>query len=157
IAAAASLWVQLGDGGTLQTGSAQFSTTGSVGGFAIFRYNPNGQEAVVPLENRAAGAYLIAYENTASTATGIPLANASAAPVNIPVTLRDASGNALGTSSIALNGNGHRSFALSDLFPQSASSRGTVEFDTPAGATISVLGIRSPPALTFTTLPALAK
>ncbi len=33
----------------------------------------------------------------------------------------------------------------------------TIEFDTPASAEISVLGIRSPPALTFTSLPALAR
>ena len=35
-------------------GSAQLTTTGNVGGFVIFRYNSNGQEAVVPLENRTA-------------------------------------------------------------------------------------------------------
>ena len=35
-------------------GSAQLTTTGNIGGFVIFRYNPNGQEAVVPLENRNA-------------------------------------------------------------------------------------------------------
>ncbi len=157
IAPGASLWVQVADGDTLETGSAQLSATSNVGGFAIFRYNPNGQEAVVPLENRGAGAYLIAYDNTANTATGIALANASGAPANIPVTLRDEAGNLLGTSSIALNGNGHSSFILSGLFPQSATNRGAVEFDAPAGGTISALGIRSPPALTFTTLPALAK
>ncbi len=33
---------------------------------------------------------------------------------------------------------------------------GTIEFDAPAGAQIGVVGIRSPPALTFTTLPPLA-
>ena len=41
-------------------GSAQLSTSGNIGGFVIFRYNPNGQEAVVPLESRNAGAYLLA-------------------------------------------------------------------------------------------------
>ena len=53
--------------------------------------------------------------------------------------------------------NGHISQMLTTLFPATANIRGTVEFDTPAGAEISVLGIRSPPALTFTTLPSLAK
>jgi hypothetical protein len=46
---------------------------------------------------------------------------------------------------------------LATQFPATAGIVGTVEFDTPPGAQISVLGIRSPPALTFTTLPALAK
>ena len=31
----------------------------------IFRYNPNGQEAVVPLESRNANAYILAFDNTA--------------------------------------------------------------------------------------------
>ena len=37
-------------------GSAQLTTNGNIGGFVIFRYNPNGQEAVVPLESRGASA-----------------------------------------------------------------------------------------------------
>ena len=32
---------------------------GNVGGFVIFRYNPNGQEAVVPLESRNASASIL--------------------------------------------------------------------------------------------------
>ena len=31
----------------------------------IFRYNPNGQEAVVPLESRNASGYILAFDNTA--------------------------------------------------------------------------------------------
>jgi hypothetical protein len=46
---------------------------------------------------------------------------------------------------------------LATQYPATAGIRGTIDFDTPAGAEIGVLGIRSPPALTFTTLPALAK
>jgi hypothetical protein len=54
----ASLWVASIGGNpnatNYQGGSAQLTTTGNVSGFAIFRYNPNGQEAVVPLESRNA-------------------------------------------------------------------------------------------------------
>jgi len=159
IAPNASLWIQStgSAAAALVTGSAQLSTNGNVGGFVIFRYNTNGQEAVVPLESRNAPAYVIAYDNTSGTATGIAINNASAQPVNVPATLRDGNGNTVATGSIALNGNGHTSFVLATEFPQTAGILGTVEFDAPAGATISVLGIRSPPALTFTTLPALAK
>jgi hypothetical protein len=73
------------------------------------------------------------------------------------VIVRDDQGNPLTSSTIQLNANGHASFTLAQQFPQTAGIRGTLEFDTPVGAEISVLGIRSPPALTFTTLPALSK
>ena len=43
------------------------------------------------------------------------------------------------------------------LFPETANIRGTVEFDAPAGAQIGVLGVRTPPTRTYTTLPALVK
>ena len=50
-------------------GSAQLTTTGTVSGFAIFRYNPTGQEAVVPPETRNASAYVLAFDNTNGLAT----------------------------------------------------------------------------------------
>lgn len=168
----ASLWVQSvgsSPGATLpQTGSAQLTTTGNVGGFVIFRYNTNGQEAVVPLESRDASSYLIAFDNTQNTATGIAVSNASPVPISIPVTVRDDTGAVVATGSIpsslnltpaemSLPANGHTSFVLTQPFPQTANIRGTIEFDAPTSTTISVLGIRSPPVLTFTTLPALAK
>ena len=75
IAPGASLWVVAEGATTLQTGSAQLATNGNVGGFAIFRYNTNGQEAVVPMENRNASTYFIPFDDTAETATGIAIAN----------------------------------------------------------------------------------
>jgi len=66
--------------------------------------------------------------------------------------------SALGTASpAAFAANGHISFLLTQAFPQTAGIRGTIEFDAPSGTTIGALGIRSPLALTFTTLPAVAK
>ena len=73
-------------------GSAQLTTNGHVGGFVIFRYNPNGQEAVVPLESRTASGYIIAFDNTSSTATGIALNSVSAQAVNVPVIVRNDAG-----------------------------------------------------------------
>ena len=157
IAPGASLWIQSAAAGALLAGSAQLTTTGNVSGYAIFRYNPNGQEAVVPLESRNAVSYLIAFDNTNGTATGVAIGAMSSQPISVPAIVRDDAGNLLATSAIQLNANGHTSFTLAQQFPQTSGIRGTVEFDTPASAAISVLGIRSPPALTFTTLPALAK
>jgi hypothetical protein len=161
IAAGASLIVQsaapLSDPAPT-IGSAQLTTNGHVGGFVIFRYNPNGQEAVVPLESRNAGAYVLAFDNTSQTATGIAVNGVSAQGVNIPVVVRDSTGAQIATDSIALAANGHLAFTLAvDKYPAAAGIRGTIEFDTPAGAQIGALGIRIPVAHTFTTLPALAK
>jgi hypothetical protein len=59
-----------------------------------------------------------------------------------------------------LAANGHLAFTLgSQKYPGTANIRGTIEFDTPAGAQIGALGIRIPSsaAHAYTTLPALAK
>ncbi len=139
-------------------GSAQLTTDGNIGGFVIFRYNPNGQEAVVPLESRTAGAYVIAFDNTSNTATGIAINSVSAQAVNIPVVVRDDTGAQIATDSISLAANGHLSFTLAtDRYPSTGNIRGTIEFDTPAGTQMGALGIRIPVAHTFTTLPALAR
>jgi YD repeat-containing protein len=139
-------------------GSAQLSTNGNVGGFVIFRYNPNGQEAVVPLETRTASAYVLAFDNTASTATGIALNSVASLSTNVSVIVRDDTGAQLATDTLTLQANGHLSFTLvKDKYPQTGGVRGTIEFDTPTGGEIGVLGIRQPVGHTFTTLPALAK
>jgi hypothetical protein len=161
IPANGSFWIQTTGSvaSALLTGSAQLNA--GVSGFAIYRYNPNGQEAVVPLETRNAATYLIPFDNTNGTTTGIALSLAatqsSGTPFGVPVLVRDDSGNQVAAATIPVPANGHISQVLTTLFPTTANIRGTVEFDTPPGASISVLGIRSPPALTFTTLPALAR
>ncbi len=161
IPAFSSAWIQAGPAGAaLPTGSAQLNTGGNVSGYAIYRYIPNGQEAAAPLESRSANAYVVPFDNTGGTTTGVALSGASAQNVFVPVIIRDDSGNQIASSTILLNANGHTSFTLASQgqgFPVTGNIRGTVEFDTPAGAKLSVLGIRTPPALTFTTLPSLAK
>jgi hypothetical protein len=143
----------------LITGSAQLITTGNVSGFVIFRHN--NQEAVVPLENRGANSYVIAFDNTGGTSTGIALSTVSpAALVNVLVAVRDDAGTLLVADVIALAPNGHYAFTLgSDRYPATATIRGTIEFIKPVSAQIAALGIRIPniPAHTYTTLPALAK
>jgi hypothetical protein len=114
---------------------------------------------VVPLESRNANAYILAFDNTGDISTGIAINSVATQVVNIPVTVRDATGTPIATDTITLNSNGHLSFTLgSDKYPGTLGIRGTIEFDTPANAQIGALGIRIPAAAhTFTTLPALAK
>jgi hypothetical protein len=166
LAAGATLLVQSTGAVNLLTGSAQLATTGNVSGFVIFRHN--GQEAVVPMESRNAPAYILAFDNTSGTATGIALNNVSsaAAAVNIPVVVRDDQGNQLATHTLTVAANGDFSGDLGQysatlgavLFPETANIRGTVEFDVPSSSVqIGVIGIRTPAALTYTSLPALVK
>jgi hypothetical protein len=136
-------------------GSAQLTATGNIGGFVIFRYNPNGQEAVVPLENRVASGYLIAFDNTSGTATGIAVNSIAAQTIDVPVIIRDDAGNQMATDTLTLAANAHTAFTLGvDKYTITAGRRGTIEF---VSGQIGALGIRIPPTLTFTTPPALAK
>jgi hypothetical protein len=158
LAAGATLVIVSSGAPQLLTGSAQLTTTGLVSGFVIFRHND--QEAVVPLESRNANAYIIAFDNTNGTSTGIALNAVSAEQVNVPVTVRDDTGALIATDTITLNANGHYAFTMgTDRYTGTAAKRGTIEFDTPTGAQIGALGIRIPTAAahTYTTLPALAK
>jgi hypothetical protein len=145
------------DANSPQTGSAQLTTDGNVSGFAIFRYEPTGQEAMLPLESRNASSYILAFDNTGGTATGVAVSTSSQQAVSVPVVIRDDTGAQIGTGAIPLAANGHTAFVLSSEFSVTAGKRGTLEFTTPAGAQIGVLGIRTPPTNNFTTLPALTR
>jgi hypothetical protein len=112
----------------------------------------------VPLESRNAGSYLLAFDNTGGAATGVAVNSISTQAANVDVIIRDEAGTQIASGSIPLAANGHSAFTLvADKFPVTAGIRGTIEFDAPAGGQIGALGIRIPPAHTFTTLPALVK
>jgi hypothetical protein len=158
LAPGASLIIVSSGAPNLITGSAQLTTTGNVSGFVIFRHN--GQEAVVPLESRNANGYIVAFDNTSGTATGIAVNAVSTGPVNVPVVVRDDTGAQIASDTVTLAPNGHYAFTLgTDRYPAALTIRGTIEFGTPAGAQIGALGIRIPnvAAHTYTTLPALTK
>ena len=98
-------------------GSAQLSTSGNVSGFVIFRYNPNGQEAVVPLESRNASGYVVAFDNSGGTATGIAINSVSPQAASVPVLIRDDSGAQIGsdTLSLALTGTWRSHWAATNI------------------------------------------
>src|SRR5690348_6406756 len=143
-------------------GSAQLMATGGLDGFAIFHQIATKQEAVAPLETRSARSYLLAFDNTGGLTLGVAVANLSVETTSIPVIIRNDTGAVISEpgAAISLAGNGHRSFGLADPvlgFPVTADIRGTIEFDTPRGGRISVLGLRfTPPNNALTTIPAIA-
>ena len=140
----------------VQTGSARFDGTGHVNGFIRFRFAPIDQEAIVPLETRVADSYLLAFDSTHGIATGVAVANLAALPATISVVIRDDTGLMIGTGSLTIPAAGHSSFVLSDKFPATVNTTGTVEFQTPQDRRISVIGIRFPPGGRFTTIPVVA-
>ena len=137
-------------------GWSLLQTAGGVDGYAMFTNKPNNWQAVVPLETRNASSYLLAFDNTGSLNTGLAIANLSTKAVNVTVIIRNDSGAPIGTEAIALPALGHVSFMLNSAYPITTGMRGTVEFDTPTGGQINVLGLRANgPALT--TVPVLAQ
>jgi hypothetical protein len=147
------------DNQATQVGWAQLLSTGNVNGFAVFRQTvPSGQhEAVVPLLTGNAGAYVLAFDNTSGFVTGVAMANVASQFANVTVNIRDDNGVVIQSNTIPIQALAHLSFQLDTRFPVTALRRGTVEFVTPAGGQISVLGIRFNPAGTFSTVPPIAK
>ncbi len=139
------------------SGSALLTTTGNVSGFAIFRYNPSQQEAVVPLETRNASSYTVVFDNTNGVATGFALANASDQAVTLNLIVRDESGAQIAGGSINLAAHGHTAMDMSQAYPGTAGIRGTAQIATLAGSQFSALGIRFTPGQNITTIPVLAK
>ena len=166
IPAGGSLIVVVTDpgGATTTSGSAVVTTTGNVGGFAVFRYNPTGQEAVVPMEAVNAPSYILVFDNTGSLTTGLAIANVAALEASVSVIIRNDAGAQIGTGSIRLPAHGHTSFMLTDTssggWAVTAGVRGTVEFVTPSGGQIAPLGLRAatiPGGFTITTIPVMVR
>src|SRR5439155_18177534 len=111
-----------------QVGSAQLSAAGAVGGFVRFRYAPTEQESALRLETRNASSYVLAFDGTHGIATGVAIANLTAAPAHILVVIRDESGTQVDSASISLPAKGHTSFVASDQFLSVTGRSGTIEF-----------------------------
>jgi len=138
------------------SGSAVLTSTGAVGGSAIFRYSPSGQEGVVPIETRNATAYVLGFDNTGDRVTGMALANDTGSAANLGLIIRDDTGTQLTTDNIAMKANGHTQIVLTTGYPETVGKRGSVEIDGPAG--FSALGLfLNTETGNVTTLPTLKK
>jgi len=142
-------------GSTALLGSGQLRSNGNVSGFGIFSYPASQWNAVVPLETRNAGTYYLPFDNTGVLATGVALANITASPTSVQVTILNDAGTPIGTDTISLTAQEHKQFMLNTQYAQTADLRGTIQFQTTLSGQISVLGLRANgPALT--TLPVLS-
>ncbi len=137
------------------SGSALLTSTGDVGGSAIFHLDATGQEGVVPMETRNATAYFLGFDNTNGRVTGMALANDTSSAANLALTIRDDTGTTIATDAIALPAYGHTQNVLTKGYPATQNIRGSVEIDGPAG--FSALGLFVSPTGNVTTLPTLKK
>lgn len=145
-----------GPANQVDIGWSSFDPGGAIGGFAVLTNAPNNWQAAVPLETRNSASCVLAYDNTGSIATGVAIANLSAQGARVKAVIRNEAGKQLAVETIALPPLGHKSFMLNTTYKGTAGKRGTMEFDTPAGGQISVLGLRvNGPRLT--TVPVLAE
>jgi hypothetical protein len=137
-------------------GWADVLTTGSIGGYAIFRSTPqtgSPSEGTVPLQTQFPSTVTLPYDNTAGFVMGVALANLSASFASVSVTMWDDLGNQLGTQNLSIAGSGHTAFVLPTQFPLTAGKRGIVKFQTSGG--IAGLGLRFSPFGTFTSVPTM--
>lgn len=142
--------------GASATGWAQLLATGDITGFAVFAWDPGAgaQQAVVPLETRNPDALFLGFDNTGGTSVGVAIANMSAMSANVGVTVRNDHGVVLTSSPVALPPCGHAQFMVTDFASMTANIRGTLEFDTPEGGQIAVLGIQALSTGAITSVPA---
>jgi virginiamycin B lyase len=139
-------------------GWADVTSTGPVGGFAIFRQTPqtgSPSEGTVPLQSQFPSTITLAYDNTAGFVMGVALANLSASSANITATIWDDSGSLLGTQTITIAGSGHTAFVLPNQLTLTTGRRGIVQFQSAATGGITGLGLRFSPFGTFTSVPTM--
>lgn len=132
------------------------SSTGDIGGMAVFTYDLTGQQAIVPIENSSTQKFVIAFDNTGGYATGIALVNPHANAVTVNVVVRDINGVTLQSGQIQMQPLEHTSFLLSNQYPSLALQAGTAYFSTDSAAdAVAGLGILADSAGAYTTVFAL--
>jgi hypothetical protein len=142
---------------TVSEGWATVTSAQTLGGTAVFRYDPWSQEAAVPLLPSSGVHLEIPYQVGNNLTLGIALANPSATQAaNITEVIRDQNGNQLSTRTFTLAALDHTAFL--PTYPANATGGGVAEYDS--NLAIYGLGIRSAPegtGLAFTSVPAAYK
>lgn len=144
---------------TAQVGWADVKTDQWVTGFATFRQVVPGrpdQEAAVPVNVGTPRRLVLPFDNTAGYTTTVALANLSTVQAaSIIVVFRGENGLRIQQAQLPdLPANGHRAFALPDLFPAVAGLKGTVEFSEVGAGEMSIVGLRFASSGAYTSLKA---
>ncbi len=133
------------DTGALTQGYITVSLPSDVIAYGVFRQSVPGrddQEAVVPLSKLTDTSNTMIWDDTSHT-TAVAIVNPSAAAVTVSVTVRDGSGNVIGTASIPLAAGAKTTSIMRDLPGLSgmAGKMGSAQFTVNSG-NVAVLGLR---------------
>jgi hypothetical protein len=143
------------DTGSLTQGYIVVSIPSNVSAYGVFRQSVPGiadQEAVVPLSKLTDRLNTLIWDDTSHT-TAVAVVNPSTTAVTVNVTVRDGSGNALGTATIQLAAGAKTASVLRDLpgLAGMAGKMGQADFTVSSG-NVAVLGLRFGGAA-FTSIP----
>jgi choice-of-anchor C domain-containing protein len=143
--------------GALTQGYVSVALPAGVTGYGVFRQSVAGQpdqEAVVPLSNATSSSSTLSWDDTNFT-TAVAIANPTAAPVTVAITLWDAAGNIIGTAVASLAPQNKIETVLHNLpgLAGMIGTRGSATFLVPSGS-VAVLGLRFDGAA-FTSIPAM--
>jgi hypothetical protein len=129
---------------TQSQGWALLSTTGTIGGAALFRISVApwiGSEAMIPLDTAKNYRFSLIFDNGGNIANGFAMANPLSTAVTISVAFKDENGIQFLSDAITLPPMSHQSFVLATQYPSTAGRRGTVEIST-SGSRMNLLGLR---------------
>jgi hypothetical protein len=133
------------------------SSTGDIGGAAIFTYDQTGQQAVVPLETAATQNFILVFDNSGGNVMGVALVNPHPTAVVVNVVFRDLNGNVLLSDHITMSALEHTSFILASRYPGLVGQVGTALFSTDGSAdAVAALGILANSVGAYTTVFTLA-
>jgi hypothetical protein len=151
----ATVALEAPDVGNLNQGYVTASLPGGVSGYGVFRQSISGipdQEAVVPLASSTSTGGTLAWDDTNYT-TALAIANPSAVPATVSITVWNNSGAVIGTSSVTLMAGAKTEATLRSMPGLSGvvGNRGSAHFAVSSGS-VAVLGLRFKGAA-FTSIP----
>jgi hypothetical protein len=149
-----SVVIQTSASGPLAVGWADVQASGPLQGYLTFGVGSGGvpaSEGTVPLDTRLSNSLVLPYDNTSGAQTALAIANQTATPQTVSVTLYDQTGAQLSSSSMNLPAYGHSSFFLTSNFSQLVNQLGIIQFQCAGGVT--GVGLRFSPAGSFTSIP----
>jgi hypothetical protein len=145
--------------GSLSQGYVLFSLPVGVTGYAVFRQSVAGlpdQEALVPISSATTTSNTIIFDENALT-TSVAIVNLSSSDNTVNITVLDALGGLLGTSTVLIPANGSKPSELR-LLPglgNIVGHRGTVQFSVVSG-NVAVLALRFH-FTSFTSIPTIGQ
>ncbi|HEY3739908.1 MAG TPA: DUF3500 domain-containing protein [Bryobacteraceae bacterium] len=143
---------------SLSQGWGELISSGSISGTAIFRLQVSGRadsEGSAPVTAPTSERLLLPFDNSQGYTTAAALVNPdSTQSATVQAVFYDESGNTLSTNTITLPAHGQTAFALADLVPATANTRGLADFSSSTVA-LTGIGLRFSPTNTFTSVEML--